>query len=72
MLEIVQFYLHQREPVVDPLDSTRSVDGGFLLVFKFVRRHWDDIVQIALNSTVTQYLIFVIAYMCKVSCTVTD
>ena len=51
MLETVQFYLHQREPILDPIDPTRSVDGGFLLVFKFVRgdgvrRHWEDIVQI--------------------------
>ena len=55
MLETVQFYLHQREPILDPIDSARGVDGGFLLVtvFKFVRgdghsvrRHWEDIIQI--------------------------
>ena len=47
----LQFYLHQREPILDPIDSARGVDGGFLLVFKFVRgdgvrRHWEDIIQI--------------------------
>ena len=45
------FYLHQHEPILDPIDSTHSVDGVFLLVFKFVcgdgvHRHWEDIVQI--------------------------
>ena len=43
--------LAQREPILDPIDSARGVDGGFLLVFKFVcghgvRRHWEDIIQI--------------------------
>ena len=51
MLETVQFYLHQHEPVLDPIDSARGVNGGFLLIFKFVRgdgvhRHWEDIIQI--------------------------
>ena len=48
ILGTVQFYLHKRQPAEDALDCDRSVDGGYLLVFKFVRgdgvkRNWEDI-----------------------------
>ena len=51
ILETVQFYLHHRQNIEDAMDSVRTVDGGFLLVFRFVRgdgvrRNWDDIVKI--------------------------
>lgn len=37
-LATVQFYLHERQSIKDPLDSSRDVKSGFLLVFKSVRR----------------------------------
>ena len=49
MLETVQFYLHQREPILDPIDSARGVDGGFPLVLKIVRG--DGIREYAVQQT---------------------
>ena len=51
ILETVQFYLHRRQPVEDADDPERSADGGYLLIFRFVRgdgvqRNWDDIASI--------------------------
>ena len=51
ILEMVQYYLHLREPVEDALDEDRSVDGGYVLIFRFVRgvgveRNWEDIATI--------------------------
>ena len=47
--ETVQFYLHRRLDIEDPVDDTRTVRGGY--VFRFVRgdgvrRDWDDIVSL--------------------------
>ena len=52
ILETVKYYLHRRQPIVDSYEPLHSVDGGYVLVFRFVRgdgvrRHWDDVVQIA-------------------------
>ena len=49
--ETVQFYLHRRLDIEDPLDDTRTVRGGYVLIFRFVRgdgvrRDWDDIVSL--------------------------
>ena len=49
--ETVQFYLHRRLDIEDPVDDTRTVRGGYVLIFRFVRgdgvrRDWDDIVSI--------------------------
>ena len=51
ILETVQYYLHQRQDIQDAMDCGRSVHGGYILVFRFVRgdgvrRNWDDIVKI--------------------------
>lgn len=48
IFETVQFYLHRRRPAEDALDCDHSVDGGYLLIFRFVRgdgveRNWEDI-----------------------------
>lgn len=50
VLETVQFYLHQRPAIVD-VDPSRTVDGGYVLIFRFVRgdgvrQNWDDILNI--------------------------
>ena len=50
VLETVQFYLHQR-PAIEDVDPARTVDGGYVLVFRFirgdgVRPNWDDILNI--------------------------
>lgn len=50
MLETVQFYLYRREPIITSFEPLRTMDGGHMLVFKFVRgdgvqRHYDDIVN---------------------------
>ena len=47
--ETVQFYLHRRLDIEDPVDDTRTVRGGY--VFRFVRgdgvrRDWDNIVSL--------------------------
>ena len=47
ILETVQYYLHRRVPA----ENERSVDGGYLLIFWFVRgdgveRNWEDITAI--------------------------
>ena len=49
--ETVRFYLHHRLDIEDPVDDTRTVSGGDVLIFRFVRgdgvqRNWDDIVSI--------------------------
>ena len=49
--ETVQFYLHRRLDIEDPVDDTRTVRGGYVLIFRFVRgdgvrRDWDDIVSL--------------------------
>ena len=49
--ETVQFHLHKRHDIEDAVDETRTVDGGCVLIFRFVRgdgvhRNWDDIVKI--------------------------
>ena len=44
ILETVQYYLHQRQPAEDAVDPERSVDGGSLLIFRFVS--WEDIATI--------------------------
>ena len=46
--ETVQFYLHRRLDIEDPVDDTRTIRGGYVLIFRFVRgdgvhRDWDDI-----------------------------
>lgn len=51
ILDTVQFYLHRRQPAEDALDPDRSVDGGYLLIFRFVggdgvERNWEDIAEI--------------------------
>ena len=51
ILETVQYYLRRRQGIEDAMDSNRSVHGGHILVFHFVRgdgvrRNWDDIVKI--------------------------
>ena len=51
ILETVQFYLHRRQPAEDAVDPERSADGGYLLIFRFVRgdgveRNWEDIASI--------------------------
>ena len=48
ILETVLFHLHQRKEILDPLEPSRSMRGGYVLVFHFVRgngvqRHWDAI-----------------------------
>ena len=51
ILETVQYYLHRRVPAQDATDDERSVDGGYSLIFRFVRgdgveRNWEDITAI--------------------------
>ena len=51
ILETVQYHLHRRQPAEDAVDPERSVDGGYLLIFRFVRgdgveRNWEDIAAI--------------------------
>lgn len=48
ILSTVQYYLHRRQPAEDADDLERSADGGYLLIFRFVRgdgveRDWKDI-----------------------------
>ena len=43
----VNVYLHQRLPIVDPVEPSCSTDRGFVLIFHFVRgddvcRHWEE------------------------------
>ena len=50
ILEIFQYYLHRRVPAQDTIDE-RFVDGGYLLIFWFVRgdgveRNWEEITAI--------------------------
>ena len=49
--ETVQFCLHRRLDIEDPVDDTRTVRGGYVLIFRFVRgdgvrRDWNDIVSL--------------------------
>lgn len=49
--ETIQFYLYKRKPIEDATSSVRSVDGGYLLIFRFVRgdgvrRNFEEILQI--------------------------
>ena len=51
ILETVQYYLHRRVPAQDAIDDERSVDGGYLLIFRFVRgdgveRNWEEIAAV--------------------------
>ena len=51
ILDTVQFYLHQRQAIEDAVEPSRTVDGGSLLIFRFVRgdgvrQNWDDILNI--------------------------
>ena len=43
----VNFYIHQRLHIVDPVEPSCTTDGGFVLIFRFVRgdgvrRHWEE------------------------------
>lgn len=33
----VEYYLHRRTPVIDSYDPLHAVDGGYCLIFRFVR-----------------------------------
>ena len=53
-LETVQFHLHKRQSLTDvqPDQDHKLIDGGFVLVFCFVRmdglaHDWDRIIKIA-------------------------
>ena len=46
--DTVTFYVHHRKAIIDPTDDSLSVDGGYILEFRFVRgdgvkRQWECI-----------------------------
>ncbi len=48
IIETVQFYLHRRQPIVDSFEPFHAIDGGHVLIFRFVRgdgvsAQWDTI-----------------------------
>ena len=49
--ETVRFYLRRHQSIIDPVDSWRSIDGGHMLVFRFVwgdgvQQNWEDITSL--------------------------
>lgn len=42
----VTFHLHRRKPIIDPVNLTNTTDGGYCLVFTFMRggvkRQWAE------------------------------
>ena len=50
LLETVYYYLHHRQPIVEPTEPSSSTDGGVVLIFPFVRgdgvhRHWEETIS---------------------------
>ena len=35
--ETIQYHLRRCQDIIDPIDPKRSIDGGYVLVFRFVR-----------------------------------
>ena len=53
LLQTVRFHLHRRKPITEcqPDRPTQTMDGGWILVFRFVRmdcvkRQWDEVASI--------------------------
>ena len=49
--ETIQYYLRRRQDIVDPIDPKRSIERGYVLVFRFVRgdgvqRNWENIISL--------------------------
>lgn len=49
--DTIQYYLRRRPSIIDPIDPKRSIDGGYSLVFRFVRgdgvqRNWENIISL--------------------------